>query len=123
MEFHFVTEYMDDPALLISDWWIGILESLREYSQGLLRVFGSLTLVAVALALSHMNHLGLGSEMVYSIARAFLQLSLIGFVLAFVFQHGSEGDPLGLALILAVFLEMVVVAGVTVAKRSGILIE
>lgn len=56
--------------------------------------------------------LGLEWEMVYSIARAFVQLSVIGFVLEFIFTQKNA------AWIVLAYLFMVVVAGYTAGQRA-----
>ena len=51
--------------------------------------------VLMAVALSHFQKLGLEGEMMYSIFKDFLKLSIIGFVLQFVFtQEKVDGSCL-----------------------------
>ncbi|KAG4970484.1 hypothetical protein JHK84_036579 [Glycine max] len=47
--------------------------------------------VFLAVVLPFMGKLGLEREMVYAMFRAFLQLSIIGFVLQFIFNQGNVG--------------------------------
>lgn len=55
---------------------------------------------------------GLEKEMIYSIFRAFLQLSIIGFVLQFIFNQDNSG------WIVLAYLFMVSVAGYTAGQRA-----
>ena len=45
----------------------------------------------MTMALSYFQKLGLESEMVYSIFRAFLHLSIFGFLLQFIFTEENSG--------------------------------
>lgn len=62
-----------------------------EFLKGMLKPVVALAVVAMAVALSYAQRLGLEWEMVYSIFRAFLQLSIIGFVLQFIFSQQNSG--------------------------------
>lgn len=65
-------------------------EWLWEFLKGMIKPTAALAVVAMAMALSYFQKLGLEAEMAYSILRAFLQLSVIGFVLQFIFnQHNA----------------------------------
>ncbi|MBA0693154.1 hypothetical protein Goari_010659 [Gossypium aridum] len=72
----------------------------------------ALTVVLLAVLLSFMQNLGLEKEMIYSIFRAFLQLSIIGFVLQFIFNQDNSG------WIVLAYLFMVSVAGYTAGQRA-----
>ncbi|XP_066368189.1 UPF0014 membrane protein STAR2-like [Miscanthus floridulus] len=72
------------------------------------------TAVAMAVALSFWQRLGLEGEMLYATARAFLQLSVIGFVLQFIFTPSPKNAHWSLL----VYLFMVTVAGYTVGPRA-----
>ena len=63
-------------------WWINFLK-------GMLKPVAALTVVFLAVALSRFKKLEIEGEMIYSIFRAFLQLSIIGFVLQFIFNQGN----------------------------------
>jgi putative ABC transport system permease protein len=62
-------------------------EWLLTFLKGMIKPLAATAVVLVAVILSYMQNLGLGGEMVYSIVRAFLQLSVIGFVLQFIFSQ------------------------------------
>ncbi|KAK8959823.1 UPF0014 membrane protein STAR2 [Platanthera guangdongensis] len=83
-----------------------------EFLQGMLKPAAATAVVAMALALSFVQRLGIEWEMVYAIARAFLQLSIIGFVLEFIFTQRN------IAWIVLAYLFMVVVAGYTAGQRA-----
>lgn len=85
---------------------------LLEFLKGILKPLAALVVVAMAAALSYMQRLGLEWEMVYAIFRAFLQLSIIGFVLQFIFNQDNRG------WILLAYLFMVSVAGYTAGQRA-----
>ena len=59
----------------------------RDFLLGMLKPVAATAVVAMAVALSFSLRLGLEGEMLYAIARAFLQLSVIGFVLQFIFTQ------------------------------------
>ena len=64
---------------------------LMEFLRGMVKPVAALAVVLMAVALSYFQKLGLEGEMIYSIFRAFLQLSVIGFVLQFIFTQASSG--------------------------------
>lgn len=84
----------------------------REFLVGMLKPVAATAVVAMAVALSFTQRLGLEGEMLYAMARAFLQLSVIGFVLQFIFTQKSA------AWILLAYLFMVTVAGYTAGQRA-----
>ncbi|KAM6593484.1 hypothetical protein CsatA_001187 [Cannabis sativa] len=85
---------------------------MGEFLKGMVKPLAATVLVLLAVALSFLQKLGMESEMVYSIIRAFVQLSVIGFVLQFIFtQHN-------VAWILLAYLFMVTVAGYTAGQRA-----
>ncbi|XP_031126020.1 protein ALUMINUM SENSITIVE 3 [Ipomoea triloba] len=91
------------------DWdW----EWLKEFLKGMMKPVAALAVVAMAVALSYLQRLGLEREMAYSIFRAFLQLSIIGFVLQFIFTQDN------VLWILLAYLFMVSVAGYTAGQRA-----
>lgn len=63
------------------------LDWLTEFLKGMLKPVAATAVVLMAVLLSFMQKLGLEGEMIYSILRAFLQLSVIGFVLQFIFNR------------------------------------
>ncbi|KAL4354782.1 hypothetical protein GQ457_06G008020 [Hibiscus cannabinus] len=83
-----------------------------EFLKGMLKPLAALAVVLIAVVLSFMQNLGLEKEMVYSIFRAFLQLSIIGFVLQFIFNQENSG------WIILAYLFMVSVAGYTAGQRA-----
>ncbi|XP_062117088.1 protein ALUMINUM SENSITIVE 3 [Humulus lupulus] len=96
-----------DQLLSAMDW-----SFLGEFLKGMVKPLAATVLVLLAVALSFLQKLGMESEMVYSIIRAFVQLSVIGFVLQFIFtQHN-------VAWILLAYLFMVTVAGYTAGQRA-----
>lgn len=99
--------------LVRSGYTWGVMASQwAEFLEGMMKPLAATAIVAVAVVLSYFQKLGLGWEMVYSIARSFLQLSIIGFVLQFIFTQKN------VAWILAAYLFMVTVAGYTAGKRA-----
>ncbi|RZR83835.1 hypothetical protein BHM03_00010552 [Ensete ventricosum] len=58
-----------------------------DFLRGMLKPVAALTVVLMAVALSFTQKLKLEGEIVYAITRAFLQLSIIGFVLQFIFTQ------------------------------------
>lgn len=84
----------------------------RDFGIGMLKPLAATAVVAMAVALSSTQRLGIEAEMLYAIARSFLQLSVIGFVLHFIFTQSS---PLW---ILLAYLFMVTVAGYTAGQRA-----
>lgn len=84
-----------------------------DYLRGMVKPLAALAVPAVAIFLSFLQKLGLEFEMSYSIARGFLQLSVIGFVLQFIFRQQNLG------WIFAAYLFMVSVAAYTAGKRAN----
>ncbi|GAB2264009.1 hypothetical protein Droror1_Dr00026143 [Drosera rotundifolia] len=85
---------------------------LAEFLKGMLKPVAALAVVLMAIVLSRMQKLGLEWEMMYSILRAFLQLSVIGFVLQFIFNQQNSG------WIILAYLFMVTIAGYTAGQRA-----
>ncbi|EPS61153.1 hypothetical protein M569_13646 [Genlisea aurea] len=85
---------------------------LLEFSKGMIKPTAALAVVALAVVLSYFQKLGLEWEMGYSVFRAFLQLSVIGFVLQFIFNQNK------FIWILLAYLFMVSVAGYTAGQRA-----
>ncbi|CDP06676.1 unnamed protein product [Coffea canephora] len=89
------------------DW-----EWLKEFARGMIKPVAALAVVLMAMLLSYLQRLGLEGEMIYSIFRSFLQLSIIGFVLQFIFNQSSS------IWIVVAYLFMVSVAGYTAGQRA-----
>ncbi|PNS98523.1 hypothetical protein POPTR_016G082100v4 [Populus trichocarpa] len=87
-------------------------EWLLTFLKGMIKPLAATAVVLVAVILSYMQNLGLGGEMVYSIVRAFLQLSVIGFVLQFIFSQDHA------VWIILAYIFMVSVAGYTAGQRA-----
>jgi putative ABC transport system permease protein len=87
------------------------MDSEWVFLRGMVKPVAALAVPAVAVFLSFHQKLGLEREMPYSIARAFLQLSVIGFVLQFILQQQNVG------WIFLAYLFMVSVAAYTAGKR------
>ncbi|KAF8768551.1 hypothetical protein HU200_007512 [Digitaria exilis] len=84
----------------------------HDFLLGMLKPVAATAVVAMAVALSFAQRLGLEREMLYAAARAFLQLTVVGFVLHFIFSHKHA------LLILLAYLFMVTVAGYTAGQRA-----
>ena len=65
------------------------MAAVEEFVRGMAKPVAATVVVAVAVALSYVQRLGLEGEMLYAIFRAFLQLSVIGFVLQFIFSNNN----------------------------------
>ncbi|XP_022744293.1 protein ALUMINUM SENSITIVE 3-like [Durio zibethinus] len=92
---------------LSMDW-----DWLFEFLKGMIKPVAALAVVLMAVLLSFMQKLGIEKEMIYSILRAFLQLSVIGFILQFIFNQKNSG------WIVLAYLFMVSVAGYTACQRA-----
>lgn len=88
-----------------SSFWI-------KFLTGMMKPAAATVVVLMAVVLSFSQQLKLEGEMVYSVARAFLQLSVIGFVLEFIFTQKNAG------WIVLAYLFMVSVAGYTAGQRA-----
>uniref|UniRef100_A0A803N5Y4 Uncharacterized protein n=1 Tax=Chenopodium quinoa TaxID=63459 RepID=A0A803N5Y4_CHEQI len=86
-------------------WWL-------DFFTGMLKPVAALAVVLLAVVLSYFQKLELEGEMIYSIFRAFVQLSIIGFVLQFIFTQSN------ILWILVAYLFMVSVAGYTAGQRA-----
>lgn len=64
---------------------------LKDFLKGMIKPVAALSVVFMAMILSYLQKLGLEGEMMYSIFRAFIQLSVIGFVLQFIFNQNNSG--------------------------------
>lgn len=89
------------------DW-----EWLAEFLKGMIKPVVALSIVAMAVVLSYFQRLGIEFEIAYSIFRAFLQLSVIGFVLQFIFNQNNA------VWIILIYLFMVSVAAYTAGQRA-----
>ncbi|KAJ0028688.1 hypothetical protein Pint_35522 [Pistacia integerrima] len=85
---------------------------ILDFLQGMIKPAAATAVVLMAVLLSIFQKLGLEGEMIYSIFRAFLQLSVIGFVLQFIFTQENSG------WIILAYLFMVTVAGYTAGQRA-----
>ncbi|XP_030451415.1 protein ALUMINUM SENSITIVE 3-like [Syzygium oleosum] len=83
-----------------------------DFLKGMVKPVAALAVVLMAVALSYTQRLRLEREMLYAIFRAFLQLSIIGFVLQFIFNRQNSG------WIVLAYLFMVSVAGYTAGQRA-----
>lgn len=63
----------------------------KEFLMGMLKPVAATAVVAMAMALSFSQKLALEKEMLVAMVRAFLQLSVIGFVLQFIFAQKNAG--------------------------------
>ncbi|XP_004493920.1 protein ALUMINUM SENSITIVE 3 [Cicer arietinum] len=88
------------------------LSWLIEFLKGMVKPVCATAVVFLAVGLSFSQKLGLEVEMIVSILRAFLQLSIIGFVLQFIFNQDNSG------WILLAYLFMVSIAGYTAGQRA-----
>ncbi|EFJ13012.1 hypothetical protein SELMODRAFT_120998 [Selaginella moellendorffii] len=86
--------------------------AFEEFAAGMLKPVAALAIVGMAIALSLVQRLQLEQEMVTSIARAFVQLALIGFILQFIFEQKNA------VWIFVAYTFMVIVAGYTAGRRA-----
>jgi putative ABC transport system permease protein len=70
---------------------LSAMDSEWVFLRGMVKPVAALAVPAVVVFLSFHQKLGLEREIPYSIARAFLQLSVIGFVLQFILQQQNVG--------------------------------
>lgn len=63
-------------------------------------LFFSLILVGIALFVSMNQKLGLGKDIVYSVGRAVVQLTIVGYVLKYIFQTNQLVLTLAMALVI-----------------------
>ncbi|KAJ6756023.1 ALUMINUM SENSITIVE-LIKE PROTEIN [Salix purpurea] len=103
---------LEFDELLSSGIGDGNFEWLLEFLNGMIKPLAATAVVLMAVILSYMQKLGLEGEMVYSIIRAFLQLSVIGFVLQFIFSQNHA------VWIIIAYIFMVSVAGYTAGQRA-----
>ncbi|CAL9761211.1 unnamed protein product [Musa acuminata subsp. burmannicoides] len=89
-----------------SSSWMGFLG-------GMIEPVVSTAVVVMAVVLSFSQKLGLEGEMVQATVRSFLQLSVVGFVLQFIFAQKNAG------WVLLAYLFMVSVAGYTAGRRAA----
>nr|AWI62593.1 als3 protein [Cajanus cajan] len=103
--FFFKTMLVHDNYTLDWSW-------MMEFLKGMVKPVAATAVVILAVSLSFYQKLGLELEMVVAILRAFIQLSIIGFVLQFIFNQDNAG------WILLAYLFMVSVAGYTAGERA-----
>nr|TKW24306.1 hypothetical protein SEVIR_3G044100v2 [Setaria viridis] len=82
----------------------------RDFLLGMLKPVAATAVVAVAVALSFSQRLGLEREMLFAVARVFLQLSVVGFVLQFIF---SQENALWILLAYLFMVEAALALGAT----------
>ncbi|CAN6340206.1 unnamed protein product [Urochloa humidicola] len=85
----------------------------RDFLVGMLKPAAATAVVAMAIALSFAQRLRLEREMLHATGRVFLQLSVVGFVLHFIFAQKNA-----LWIIFLAYLFMVTVAGYTAGQRA-----
>ena len=78
----------------------------------LIEVAASLVLVAIAIAASRWRHAGLEEDIAVAVARSFVQLSAIGYVIDVIFEQDSA------ALVVALLAVMVGFGALTARKRA-----
>ncbi|CAM6093167.1 unnamed protein product [Calypogeia fissa] len=83
-----------------------------DWVNGMVGPVLALTVVFAAMIVSYTQSLGIEKEMLIAIARAFLQLSVIGFVLEFIFSQSN------VLWIFMAYLFMVTIAGYTAGRRA-----
>ncbi|XP_066370823.1 UPF0014 membrane protein STAR2-like isoform X2 [Miscanthus floridulus] len=98
-------EQMAPPDLGEPGFW-------RDFLVGMLKPAAATAVVALAVMLSFTQRLGIEAEMLYAVARSFLQLSLVGFVLHFIFDQ-KNATPWILT-----YVFMVTVASYTAGQRA-----
>ncbi|KAH7656860.1 UPF0014 family protein [Dioscorea alata] len=77
-----------------------------------MKTVAATVMVLIAAMLSYFQKLGMEKEMVYTSVRAIIQLSIVGFVLEFIFIRRN------VLWILLAYLFMIVLAGRTAGKRA-----
>ncbi|KAF8658847.1 hypothetical protein HU200_059340 [Digitaria exilis] len=82
---------------------------------GMLKPLAATGVVAMAVALTFTQRLGIEREMLVAIARSFVQLSAVGFVLQFIFSQKNAAP-----WILLAYLFMVTVGGYTAGQRANL---
>ena len=83
------------PDLAAPGFW-------RDFLVGMLKPLAAAGVVALAVALSFTQRLGIGREMLYAIARSFVQFSIVGFVLQFIFFQKNTAPWILLAYLFMV---------------------
>ena len=65
------------------------LSVLEDFARGMIKPVAALAIVVLAITLSVVQRLKIEKDMAYAITRSFIQLSIIGFVLEFIFSQGN----------------------------------
>ncbi|KAJ7530204.1 hypothetical protein O6H91_15G085000 [Diphasiastrum complanatum] len=86
--------------------------SWKEYFVGMLKPLPALIILAAAVVISYVQKLGLEKDMIYSVTRSFIQLSVVAFLLDFIFKQKN------VAWILLAFIFMVILAAHTAGTRA-----
>jgi putative ABC transport system permease protein len=80
---------------------------------GLLEVAATLALVAVAVAVSFWQRAGLESDIAVAVARSFIQLTAIGYVIDIIFEQDT------IVLVVMLLVVMVLFGALTARHRAG----
>ena len=83
------------PDLAAPGFW-------RDFLVGMLKPLAAAGVVALDVALSFTQRLGIGREMLSAIARSFVQFSIVGFVLQFIFSQKNTAPWILLAYLFMV---------------------
>ncbi|KAI6698166.1 hypothetical protein NL676_018285 [Syzygium grande] len=83
-----------------------------HFAKGMIKQLAALAMVAMAVGLSYLQKLCLERETAYSLFRAFVQLTVIGFLLQFIFSRQS------VVWIFLVYIFMVCIAGHTAGQQA-----
>ncbi|CAM6089916.1 unnamed protein product [Calypogeia fissa] len=102
----------NDTALNLTVVVEMVTSAWTDWMNGMVGPVLALTVVFAAMIVSYTQSLGIEKEMLIAIARAFLQLSVIGFVLEFIFSQSN------VLWIFMAYLFMVTIAGYTAGRRA-----
>lgn len=92
-----------------------ISDDLAAFEKGFLKSFTALLVLLSCLMVSQWQKLGLELDMLVSLGRGFVQLTVVGFVLNFIFNQTGLS---GIAWMFGAFCMMVTVAGYTAGGRA-----
>ncbi|KAJ7197674.1 hypothetical protein O6H91_02G027300 [Diphasiastrum complanatum] len=84
----------------------------QEYLFGMIKTLPAFVILGGAMFISFLQKLDIEREMLYSVLRSFIQLSLVAFILDFIFKQKN------LFWILLVFIFMIALASHTAGKRA-----
>lgn len=74
----------------------------HDFFVGMLKPIATIAVVALAVVLTFTQRLGIEGEMLFAIMRSFLQLSIVGFVLHFIFTQNNTAPWILLAYLFMV---------------------